>query len=530
MNTDAGSRWTRRGVRLASFLALVTIFVFPPIGTIPRALASATCSFDPEKRIVTTEGSPARLSVGSGGVIHVDDHTCDYVPFEGSSQVADMTNTDIVQVNGTPSIDTVTIDQTGDGGAFPDEMQFALALGEDPGDILDVVLTSELDIVHGDLRALYLNAERSGGLGLRGVDEVEVDAGDGNDLIDAGDVDGDSGIGVTVSDPGPLELPITVRGGDGDDVIIGGEADDHLYGYGGADVLAGGEGTDVLIGGDGTDFCVYTTGKAGCDPVIVLGASRARAGAQIVASGSGWFPENGPISITFGSTPAGDVQPLGNGSFTTDSLHVPAGESTTEVTSCQQCGKDPSNDAPSVPFEYESAPVAVTLDVDPDEVPQGERVFVSGSGWTPEEDVLILVGAEEVARGIVGGDFGFETSFVAEDLPLGTHTLVACQACGGEGERRAEQSFLVVEGPPIIEPTSNDQWTGWAGILIALAAAALLVRRLIRRWPPRVRTHLSDPGVQVSVTTVGDGSADHIVRLVPKHDPGVQDLEEVRLR
>ena len=26
---------------------------------------------------------------------------------------------------------------------------------------------------------------------LRGVDEVEVDAGDGNDLIDAGDADGD---------------------------------------------------------------------------------------------------------------------------------------------------------------------------------------------------------------------------------------------------------------------------------------------------------------------------------------------------
>jgi hypothetical protein len=147
--------------------------------------------------------------------------------------------------------------------------------------------------------------------------------------------------------------------------------------------------------------------------------------------------------------------------------------------------------------------------------------------------VLIFVDAvtvgEEVARETAGDDSSFQTSFDVEDLPLGEHTLVACQRCGGERELRTERSFLVLEAP-IIDSASNDDWMRWAGILVVLVAAAFLVRRLIRRWPPRVRTHLSDPGMQVSVTTVDDGSADQIVRLVPVHDPGVQDLEEVSSR
>ena len=96
---------------------------------------------------------------------------------------------------------------------------------------------------------------------------------------------------------------------------------------------------------------------------------------------------------------------------------------------------------------------------------------------------------------------------------------MACQRCAGERELRTELSFFVLEGPPAIDPAANDDWMRWAGMVIVLVAAAFLVRRLIRRWPPRLRTHVSDPGMQVSVTTVDDGSSDHAVRLVPVFDP-----------
>ena len=530
MNTDAGSRWTRRGVRLPSFLALVTIFVIPPIGTIPRALVLASCSFDPEKRIMTTEGSPVRLSVGSGSEILVDDKTCDDDDVD-APETAHTSNTSNVMINGTPAPDQVTIDQSGAGGAFPETLAFTLELGTDLDDTLNVDLTSRPDVVLGDGYVLHLGPARSGGVALGGVDGVDVDAGAGNDVVNAGAAEGIGAIRVNLPDISPLALQITVRG-DGDDVILGGRADDRLFGQGGTDTLDGQDGKDVLIGGDGSDECVFTTGRAGCDPEINLRPSTAREGDQIEAVGSGWYPENGPISITFGSAPAVDVDPLEDGLFTR-SLQVPAGGSTTEVIACQLCEDDPSNDAPPARFEYEAPPSNPTLTLDPERAAVGGSVSVSGSGWEPGEDVLIFVDAvtvgEEVARETAGDDSSFQTSFDVEDLPLGEHTLVACQRCGGERELRTERSFLVLEAP-IIDSASNDDWMRWAGILVVLVAAAFLVRRLIRRWPPRVRTHLSDPGMQVSVTTVDDGSADQIVRLVPVHDPGVQDLEEVSSR
>jgi Ca2+-binding RTX toxin-like protein len=59
-----------------------------------------------------------------------------------------------------------------------------------------------------------------------------------------------------------ISIPVTIRGGagndyllggSGDDKLIGGEGDDRLVGGRGDDVLFGGEGMDVLIGGPGDD-------------------------------------------------------------------------------------------------------------------------------------------------------------------------------------------------------------------------------------------------------------------------------------
>ncbi len=59
-----------------------------------------------------------------------------------------------------------------------------------------------------------------------------------------------------------VTVPVTMRGGAGDDILIGGggpdklvggNGDDRLVGWRGTDLLFGGPGTDVLVGGPGAD-------------------------------------------------------------------------------------------------------------------------------------------------------------------------------------------------------------------------------------------------------------------------------------
>jgi hypothetical protein len=75
----------------------------------------------------------------------------------------------------------------------------------------------------------------------------EVNAGAGND---------------SVSVAANLPIPVTLRGGPGDDTLMGGSAadkltggpgNDLLSGHGGADLLYGGPGDDRLLGGPGDD-------------------------------------------------------------------------------------------------------------------------------------------------------------------------------------------------------------------------------------------------------------------------------------
>jgi Ca2+-binding RTX toxin-like protein len=65
-------------------------------------------------------------------------------------------------------------------------------------------------------------------------------------------------------------IPVTMRGGGGNDVLIGGagadkliggEGNDRLIGRGGTDVLSGGDGADVLLGGDGADVLLGGSGS-----------------------------------------------------------------------------------------------------------------------------------------------------------------------------------------------------------------------------------------------------------------------------
>jgi Ca2+-binding RTX toxin-like protein len=80
-------------------------------------------------------------------------------------------------------------------------------------------------------------------------DRLTVDALAGDDVIDAS---GASAAGV----------PLTLDGGDGDDVVIGGAGDDTLLGGAGDDVLIGGPGADVLDGGPGDNIVLDSFASA----------------------------------------------------------------------------------------------------------------------------------------------------------------------------------------------------------------------------------------------------------------------------
>jgi Ca2+-binding RTX toxin-like protein len=64
-----------------------------------------------------------------------------------------------------------------------------------------------------------------------------------------------------------VSIPVTLRGGAGDDLLVGGTGDDRLLGddilvgRGGDDALYGGPGNDQLLGGRGQDICDGGPGK-----------------------------------------------------------------------------------------------------------------------------------------------------------------------------------------------------------------------------------------------------------------------------
>lgn len=87
------------------------------------------------------------------------------------------------------------------------------------------------------------------------------------------DATGVTGIWVQTSDMGSdvrvrADLPSTIHGGAGDDVLIGGPADDVIYGGAGDDVIGGGGGADELHGGPGTDLVTYED-RVGSDGTLL---------------------------------------------------------------------------------------------------------------------------------------------------------------------------------------------------------------------------------------------------------------------
>ena len=58
-----------------------------------------------------------------------------------------------------------------------------------------------------------------------------------------------------------VPVPVTMRGGSGNDTLVGGEGPDKLIGGNGDDRLSGRGGDDLIFGGDGADLIIGGLGK-----------------------------------------------------------------------------------------------------------------------------------------------------------------------------------------------------------------------------------------------------------------------------
>jgi Ca2+-binding RTX toxin-like protein len=85
-----------------------------------------------------------------------------------------------------------------------------------------------------------------------GLLSMTVLTGNGNDTVNAGAV---------------LTVPLTIDGGDGDDLLTGGDGSDRVYGGAGNDRLTGSAGFDILDGGTGTDSLNWAQGDGDDDLV-----------------------------------------------------------------------------------------------------------------------------------------------------------------------------------------------------------------------------------------------------------------------
>jgi Ca2+-binding RTX toxin-like protein len=123
---------------------------------------------------------------------------------------------------GSPGDDRITIELSADGRSY--EIESATPL-----EVAGTVCT------HPEKRAEELLCEATPIAGF------EVNTGAGNDTVI---------LGRTVP------VPATIRGGEGDDVLIGGAGNDKLIGGPGNDELNGRGGNDLLVGGPGNDSLI----------------------------------------------------------------------------------------------------------------------------------------------------------------------------------------------------------------------------------------------------------------------------------
>ncbi len=260
--------------RFFAMVAVVAALVAIPS---PAAAAGVTCSYKGTTHQVTVTISGASftayLARDVSGHITVGGVWC--------ANVATVTNTDTIVVNGDANAQNITVN-IGNGGFQPgftdeagnsDEIEFTIDAGGGT-ETLAIFGTEAVDRIDlgqnttqlGVVRRINLNAGEGTGdsdMAVTNVESITVYGAGSGDII--------RGRGKAGTGPDPINLPLTIFAGPGNDKIKGGEATDHIvgdfgmdtiYGFGGADSIDmdDGVGGDVGYGGTGVDTVVKNAG------------------------------------------------------------------------------------------------------------------------------------------------------------------------------------------------------------------------------------------------------------------------------
>ncbi|HZF04437.1 MAG TPA: Ig-like domain-containing protein [Patescibacteria group bacterium] len=132
-------------------------------------------------------------------------------------------------------------------------------------------------------------------LDLQGIERLAIDSGAGADTIRIGDLRGtvlafievDAGAGNDVVDASATNATLTLRGGAGDDTLLGGSGNDRIEGGAGRETIHGGDGNDTIMGDGGDDLLFGDAGNdvlsGGDGDDIIIGG----AGNDVASGGAG---------------------------------------------------------------------------------------------------------------------------------------------------------------------------------------------------------------------------------------------------
>jgi Ca2+-binding RTX toxin-like protein len=171
-----------------------------------------------------------------------------------ASIVTDLDDVESIVAKPLGGVDNVVVNDLSGTDLTTVDADLAAGVGGDDGAPDNVVVnaTDADDVVTGT--GAGANAQVSGLSALVRIsgasavdDRLTVTGLGGSDVIDASAV-------------AAASIPLTLDGGDGDDVLIGGAGDDVLRGGAGDDVLIGGPGNDSLDGGPGDNVVLQSLG------------------------------------------------------------------------------------------------------------------------------------------------------------------------------------------------------------------------------------------------------------------------------
>ena len=284
----------------------------------------------------------------------------------------------------------------------------------------------------------------------------------------------------------------------------------------------------------------YTVVAGSNDATISITPETTILGQRVVISGANW-PSDEQVNLFIDPVDVRSAQPIASavpdgGFFETRARIRGLSIGTHQVVGCQGC--DIGTSQASTEFEV-LAPPQPAIKVEPQEVRSGGQIDVLGAAWRKRRgpvsvSIVSSAGSETALASVpVQADGTFDRVIDLPDLAPGPYQVQACQVCDKEGRPVAESSLTIAAAP-----------ARWPWIVGAVALAALLIiagyaaRRAWQRrngngGPPRaggIRTIIRESPPIATASADQIPILKHSIRLVPRTDPGITVIEEMRER